>query len=85
MSSLAMADLLNHYLATGDKRLVAIETVGEEVVKPSEGMNVWCGVVWCGVVWCGVVWCGVVWRCVVWCSVVRCGDVCQALSPSVYL
>ena len=45
MSSLAMADLLNHYLATGDKRLVAIETVGEEVVKPSEGMNVWCGVV----------------------------------------
>ena len=46
MSSLAMADLLNHYLATGDKRLVAIETVGEEVVKPSKGMNVWGGVGW---------------------------------------
>ena len=70
MSSLAMADLLNHYLATGDKRLVAIETVGEEVVKPSEGMNVRCGVVWCGVVWCGVVWCGVVWCGDVWCGVV---------------
>ena len=43
MSSLAMADLLSHYLATGDKRLVAIETVGEEVVKPSEGaLNIWC-------------------------------------------
>ena len=49
MSSLAMADLLSHYLATGDERLVAIETVGEEVVKPSEGSYVMCSVVWCGV------------------------------------
>ena len=32
MSSLAMADLLKYYLATGDKCLVAIETVGEKVV-----------------------------------------------------
>ena len=47
MSSLAMADLLSHYLATGDERLVAIETVGEEVVKPSEGTYVMCSVVWC--------------------------------------
>ena len=34
MSSLAMANLLKYYLATGDKRLVAIETVSEKVVKP---------------------------------------------------
>ena len=39
MSSLAMTNLLSHYLATGDKHLVAIETVSKEVVKPSEGMN----------------------------------------------
>ena len=51
MSSLAMADL-SSYLATGDKRLVVMETVGKEVEKPSEGMNVLCGTVRCGVVWC---------------------------------
>ena len=43
MSSLAMTDLLSHYLATRDKHSVAIETVGKKVVKPSEGMNIWCG------------------------------------------
>ena len=43
MSSLAMTDLLSHYLATRDKHPVAIETVGKKVVKPSEGMNIWCG------------------------------------------
>ena len=47
MSSLAMADLLKYYLATGDKRLVAIETVGEKVVKPSKRYEC---VVWCSVV-----------------------------------
>ena len=40
MSLLAMADLLSHYLATGDKYVVAIETVSK--VKPSEGLNIWC-------------------------------------------
>ena len=46
MSTLAMADLLSHYLATRDKHLVAIETVSKEVVKHSEGMNIWCSEVW---------------------------------------
>ena len=45
MSSLAMADLLKYYLATGDNRLVAIETVGEKGCEASKGMNVWCGAV----------------------------------------
>ena len=34
MSSLAMADLLSHYLATRDKHLVAMETVGESTWLP---------------------------------------------------
>ena len=55
MSSLAMADLLSHYLSTGDKYLVAIETVSKEVVKPSEGTNNWCSEVRCGEVECSVV------------------------------
>ena len=43
MSSLAMADLLSYYLATGDNNLVAIKTVSKDIVKPSEGINIWCG------------------------------------------
>ena len=57
MSSLAMTDLLSHYLSTRDKYLVAIETVSKEVVKPSEGMNNWCSEVRCGEVECSVVRC----------------------------
>ena len=37
LSSAGLCDLLLHYVATGDKRLVAIETEMEEVINESRG------------------------------------------------
>ena len=78
MSLLAMAYLLSHYLQPGQAPC-CLETVSKDVVKPSEGMKVWCSEVWWGEVWWGGVQC----------SEVRCGEVeysvVMCVVPSLHL